>query len=579
VAGTAAAEGATVVEVSAGTLHTCALLSGGTVDCWGDGESGQLGDGTTASSSTPVPVSGLANAIQVSAGEHHTCALLADGTVECWGGNEFGQLGDGTLTGIATPVRVSGLADAIAISAGGAHTCALLADRTGECWGDGESGQLGDGGFESHSTPVPVGGLAEVGAISAGAEHTCAASGGAGEVECWGGDQGRQLGDNSTTDSPTPLTVPGVTGAAGVGTGTLYSCARLNLGEVECWGELNPEGEVTEPTPTPVALAGEAAEIAVGAYHACALVGGAVECWGDDDGTLGQAETSEGKLIKSPVTVTGLTGVEQLSAGGFHTCAVVAGGAVECWGADEFGQLGDGATAASPLPVRTVFPEALPAPTAAGGIQSSPAAAGRQATAAPAGVPIPVFGKSVSLATISGSVLVKLPGRRGFTPLAAATSVPLGTVVDTTAGRVELFAAAGPGAGTQSGRFDGGVFRIGQKLSTSPFRPGRVGLTVLTLSGPAPVCAAPGRAVARASTKRRGGNRLWGEDDHGNFQTGGRYASATVGGTRWLTAETCAGTEITVAHGVVSVADRARRRTVLLHAPHSYLARPAGARR
>jgi alpha-tubulin suppressor-like RCC1 family protein len=579
---TATAGAATVVEVSAGTLHTCALLADGTVDCWGNGEFGQLGDGTTTNSSTPVKVLGLTNATQISAGEVHTCALLAGGGVECWGYNGAGQLGDGTLTGIATPVAVSGLAGAIQVSAGSAHTCALLVDRTVECWGEGGSGQLGDGGFESHSTPVPVTGLEEVGAISTGQEHTCATHDAeASQVDCWGGDQGRQLGDNSTTPSPTPLTVPGVTGAVGVGTGALYSCALLALGGVECWGQLNFEGETTEPTPTPVALGGAASEIAVGAFHACALVGGTVECWGDDDGDLGNLETGEeGKLITEPVTVTGITGAEQLSAGGSHTCAVVTGGAVECWGTNEFGQLGDGATAASPLPVRTIFPEALPPPPVAAGAQTAPAAGGRQTTTAPpGGAPTPVFGKTVSLATVSGTVRVKLPGHPGFTPLAAAASVPLGTVIDTTAGTVELFAAAGPSAGTQSGRFDGGVFRIGQKLSTSPFLPGRVGLTVLTLAGPVPVCAAPGRVVARASTKRRGGNRLWGEDDHGNFQTGGRYASATVGGTRWLTAETCAGTEIKVARGVVSVADRVRHRTVLLHAPHSYLAGPAGGRR
>jgi alpha-tubulin suppressor-like RCC1 family protein len=581
VTGTAGA--ATVVEVSAGASHTCALLADGTVDCWGDNERGQLGDGTTTDSATPVKVLGLANATQVSAGGAHTCALLADGGVECWGNNDAGQLGDGTLTGIATPVAVSGLADATQVSAGGAHTCALLGDLTVECWGDDGSGQLGDGGVESQTTPVPVPGLEEVGAISAGWEHTCATHGDeASGVACWGSDGGRQLGDNLTTDSAMPVTVPGVTGAVGVGTGTLYSCALLALSEVECWGELNFEGETTEPNPTPVALAGVPTEIAVGAFHACALVGGAVECWGDDDGTLGEAEPNgegEGELITEPVTVTGLTGAQQLSAGGNHTCAVVAGGAVECWGANEFGQLGDGATAASPLPVRTIFPEALPPPPSVGIQTAAAATEGQTTTPPPSGVPTPVFGKSVSLATVSGSVRVKLPGHRGFVPLAAASSFPLGTVVDTTGGTVELFAAAGPTAGTQSGRFDGGVFQIGQKLSTSPFLPGRVGLTVLTLTGAAPVCAAPRRVVARASGRGRGGNRLWGEDDHGNFQTGGRYASATVGGTRWLTAETCAGTEIKVAGGVVSVTDKARHRTVLLHAPHSYLARPAGGRR
>jgi len=515
--------------------------------------------------------------VQISAGGEHTCALLEDGTVECWGDNESGQLGNGTTTSIATPVAVSGLATAISISAGLEHSCALLAVGTVECWGNGKSGQLGDGGTESRTTPVPVGGLAEVSAISAGWEHTCAIHTEAGEVECWGGDGGGQLGDGSTTDSPTPVPVPGVANVGELGAGDLYTCAIFGIGEVECWGQLNPEGETTNPNPTAVALGStaEAPEITVGGFHACALLANTVECWGDDDfGQLGDGTATPG-VIQPPAPVTGLAEPAQLSGGSFHTCAVVTKGGVECWGGNEFGQLGDGNTADSAVPVRVDFPE----PPAAGPAQPSPAGVseGQQPTAGTSGVPAPVFGKTVSLSAVSGSVLVKLPGHRGFVPLASASSVPLGTVVDTTGGTVELSAATGPKTDAQSGLFSEGVFRVTQKLSRSPFQPGRIGLTVLTLTGPAPSCGGGNRA-ARASGRRRGGNHLWGEDDHGNFQTGGRYGSATVGGTKWLTAETCAGTLIKVARGEVSVTDKVRHRTVLVTAPHSYLAlRPARA--
>ena len=138
---------------------------------------------------------------------------------------------------------------------------------------------------------------------------------------------------------------------------------------------------------------------------------------------------------------------------------------------------------------------------------------------------------------------------------------------DARAGVVSLLAASGD-SGTASGLFHAGVFRIGQRKGRSPFHPGRVGLTVLTLTGPLPKCGAAASSGAGHGGK---GRRIWG-DAHGDFQTGGRYAAATVGGTRWLTEDTCAGTRVAVARGVVSVADHRTHRTVLVTAHHSYLA-------
>ena len=138
---------APVVATAAGVLHTCALLSNGTVQCWGSNGRGQLGDGTTTQSTTPVTVSGITNATAIAAGAGHSCAVLATGTVQCWGWNSYGQLGNGTTTDspTPTPVTVSGITNATAISAGGIYTCAMLASGTVQCWGFKGSGQLGDG--------------------------------------------------------------------------------------------------------------------------------------------------------------------------------------------------------------------------------------------------------------------------------------------------------------------------------------------------------------------------------------------------------------------------------------------------
>lgn len=208
----------TATQVSFGTVHACATLTDGTIECWGENGYGRLGDGTTTDRSTPVQVFGITTATHVSVSDdRHSCALLTDGTVQCWGHNSRGQLGDGTTTDSSTPVQVSGITTAAQVSSGDSHSCAALQDGTVQCWGYNPYGQLGDGTTTTRSTPVQVSGITTATQVSASHQHSCATLQD-GTVQCWGRGANGRLGDGTNSDSATPVQVSGITTA-----GTLTS--------------------------------------------------------------------------------------------------------------------------------------------------------------------------------------------------------------------------------------------------------------------------------------------------------------------------------------------------------------------
>jgi len=205
-----------------------------------------------------------AAATAVATGRDSSCAIVSGSTpgLYCWGRNDRGQLGDGTTTSSASPVH-AGLSGAVALVAVGAfHTCAVAgASRTVWCWGFSGSGRLGlgDGSPTQVVSPMEVAGLMDVTALATGDSHTCAVIGG--DVRCWGANGSGQLGDGSMTDRSSPVAVVEVTQRIDVAAGVAFSCARRSNGPISCWGD-NSSGQLGDgsglagsPRPRLVALA------------------------------------------------------------------------------------------------------------------------------------------------------------------------------------------------------------------------------------------------------------------------------------------------------------------------------------
>ena len=375
-----------VQQVSAGYSHSLALGQDGKVYAWGNDGNGQLGDGSTVSSSS-VPVAVLATGVlsgktitQVATGSGHSLALASDGTVYAWGYNNNGQLGNGsTATTAATPVAVnmSGVLAGkkiIQIAAGYAYSLALASDGTVYAWGANAYGQLGNGLTTNSNVPVAVvasGAIAnkKIVQITAGYYHSLALASD-GTVYAWGYNNAGQLGNNSTTNASSPVYTYMSGVLAGkiitqLTAGSSHSLALASDGTVYAWGN-NASGQIgngsTVNYSAPVAvttsgaLAGKSInQIAGGSDHSLALASdGTVYAWGSGSlGRLGNGSMADSSL---PVAVTmsgALAGktIVQLTGGSGHSLALISDGRAYAWGAGGYGQLGNNSTTESNVPV------------------------------------------------------------------------------------------------------------------------------------------------------------------------------------------------------------------------------------
>jgi alpha-tubulin suppressor-like RCC1 family protein len=396
------------VAVAPGLDHTCAVLGNGTVYCWGSNKFGQLGtNGVPADKSvTPLLVPGLTGVQTLDAGGNNTCVLLSDETLSCWGAGGSQQIGNSaaecfSLTSAcirSTPLQVSlplatgATASAVSISVSGGppfgyadqpggwgHSCTLQATGEMDCWGLGINGDLGDNKFRDMILSFPVAtARRDALQISAGGNHSCAVMSDS-TVLCWGLGE---LGALGLGASVATLGAPGgpvlrsdgtvLTGVLSVATGGDHTCALMASGDVLCWG-LNDNGQIGTTTgntpctnngvatqciraPTVAALAGATA-IAASGNETCAIVaGGSVKCWGAND--RGQLGDGTQNASTTPVDVLGMGQIVSIGVGEKHSCAVDSNGAAACWGDNTSGELGNSgcvppacAFSAVPLPV------------------------------------------------------------------------------------------------------------------------------------------------------------------------------------------------------------------------------------
>jgi len=373
------------LSIGASTRRACAILIDRSIECYGRGH-------FAAPATPPAGVfksivsnaetinhnvlhkgdtSGASQSILQSKADIGFCAISTDGNLSCWGGpdNIFSTiLYDGRAVnevqiGSAHVCTIDDLGDVWCsnqkesysgpqqVSAGTSYTCALLSSGNVQCWGRDIWGELGVEG----NMRVTISGIDTATAISTGSTHTCALLS-SGNVQCWGRNQYGQLGDGSDINRRSPVTVSGIDTATAINSGGEHTCALLSSGEVQCWGR-NTNGELGDGTNvdsnTPVTVSGinsaTAISTSLGQYTCAILASGNIQCWGaNGGGELGDGTSTNSNI---PVTVSGINSATAISTGYTRACAVLSSGSLQCWGNGDWGLLGNGVNGNSDIPV------------------------------------------------------------------------------------------------------------------------------------------------------------------------------------------------------------------------------------
>jgi alpha-tubulin suppressor-like RCC1 family protein len=331
--------------VSAGQAYSCGVTIDGAAYCWGNNAYGQLGNGSTNPSTTPVPVDGGLVFASLSVGWGFTCGLTTGGGASCWGG-DYGP----------RPAPVGAGLTFTSLTIGGwGFVCGLTAGGAAYCWGVNSEGEFGDGTTTSSPTPVRAGGGMTFMSLSAGLSSACGVALD-GTAYCWGRLPAAahpelcQVDDMSGEMFCTrPMAVPSEVPFTQVSAGEGFYCGLTPDGAAYCWGWY-PGGESNAGS---VAVPGllRFATLSVGAQRACGVASnGSAYCWG------WIPIPPPGELRNSPTLVQGGTIFAAASVGLLHACGVTPDGAAYCWGVNSNGELGDGSQTNSLVPVKVTGP-------------------------------------------------------------------------------------------------------------------------------------------------------------------------------------------------------------------------------
>lgn len=376
-----------VRQLGVGGGHSCALLADGSIRCWGNNRSGQLGFGSPDGGSNepptagPTPIAQLTGQVVSAGGDFRsgwadsTCVQQSTGTV-CFGNNTNGMLARGDLAPPYDPSPAPALLGSVSqLAMGSGASCALLQGGSVECWGSNQFLQVeANPQFGGGPTPKPIPAATTFTQLAVGSTTACAVTHDR-HVWCWGstfgGGLGRPGNDAGAADS-LPGPVVGVDDAVQVAVSLVSGCALRADGTLTSWGLYSLGRDDTSPAAAPVQMPAGVHVTQVTALSAysggyCALDdGGAVWCWGNNRyGGMGAGSVVDGAVVPQdvalPTQVAGLSGVVRLASGpgAGHVCALLQSGAVKCWGQNESGQLGsapaDGGLLLSTTPLDVVW--------------------------------------------------------------------------------------------------------------------------------------------------------------------------------------------------------------------------------
>jgi alpha-tubulin suppressor-like RCC1 family protein len=346
--------------VATGGWHTCALRKDGKLFCWGGNDNAEVGVPAGGNVLRPVEVPNSLSIRKLTLGLGSSCALTSDDRVACWGDDQFGQLGDGAAGGSRpTPAFVkktdgTDLRFVADLAAGAVSACALVSSGVAGvyCWGHNEWSQLGRAAAQIAQSPaallVPSSSSARLLAVGETTVHFVDVDD---KVCGWGANRGSAISNGAllSSDTPTCFSLPSVLQTV---LGGANGCGRLSSGAVQCWGLVIGSNGTIAPPPGMV-LPGIAATTLGGGFdYLCARdANGTARCWGvNSDGALGDGTSQHSTVPTTVLNALGdpLTGVlsDGISSGGSarHTCAILGDGSLHCWGLNDRGQIGNGAT-------------------------------------------------------------------------------------------------------------------------------------------------------------------------------------------------------------------------------------------